>query len=375
MATAVFVPCKVLSVVTGLNVSVLILLVGLVATAYTVVGGMKAVMWTDVIQFFVLFGSILLGVAMVAMDTPGGFSGLLRTGVAAGLIEPFYPFDSQIFSPDPRIRITLWSCWIGAFTAFMARYGADQVVVQRYFTAKSLRSAQKGFRLNYMSAVFALLSLALLGLAIHAYASSSGILGEDGAEPIFYFGAFVRSLPSGATGFVVAGLFSATLSSVDSGINSCCAAFVTDFYDRFARPGEGKALSVSRLVTLGLGTLVIFAALNIGRLGSVFEIANKVVNGFGSPLLAILLLGIFSRRANSYGMLFGGALGAVWSAYVSFGVENLALHYYAVVNLLGTLVLCYLFSLIENYLMGEPTIEQTSWTWLARPIDQREREL
>ena len=366
MATALFVPCKVLSIITGLDVCVLIVLAGVTATIYTMAGGMKAVMWTDVVQFVVLFGGILLGVAVATARTPGGVAGMLRTAATGGLIRPFYPFDPEIFSLNPHIRITLWSCWIGTFTAFLARYGADQVVVQRYFTARSLKHVQRGFHLNYISAMASLVLLAFMGWAIYAHALRTGILGTGGACPLFYFGAFVQSLPGGATGLIVAGLFAATMSSVDSGINSCCAAFVTDFYSRFSRKRGDAELTLSRLLTLGFGAVVIAAALNVGRLGSVFEIANKIVNGFGSPLLAVFLLGMFSRRANSRGMLIGGLLGVGWSAYISFSVENIALHYYAVVNLLGTLFFCYLFSLTKDRLAEGPSSEQLSWLWRTK---------
>ena len=119
----------------------------------------------------------------------------------------------------------------------------------------------------------------------------------------------------------------------------------------------------NRLLTVIFGIFITGAAMSVGRLGSIFEIANKIINGFGSPLLAVFLLGMFSRRANSLGMFLGGILGACWSAYVSFTVENLALHYYAVVNLMGTLFLCYFFSLLENLFASAPSPMQLAWAW------------
>ena len=363
MATALYVPSTVLSKMTGLNLYGLILLTGAVTTAYASAGGIKAVMWSDVFQFFVLFGSIVVSLIFATLQTPDGFVGMMRQGAAQGILKPFYPFDPQIFSPDPSIRITLWSCLIGSFTAFMARYGVDQVVVQRYFTARSLKDARFGFHLNYAAAIFSLLMLALMGFAIRSHATNTGILGQLGTQPISYFWAFVQSLPAGMTGLIGAGLLAASMSSLDSGMNSCCTAFMTDFYDRFSEKGNTEALARNRFLTVAFGIFITGAAMTVGRLGSIFEIANKIINGFGSPLLAVFILGLFSRRANSRGMFFGGLLGACWSAYVSFTVENLALHYYAVVNLAGTLLLCYSFSLLENLIFSEPSSMQLAWAW------------
>jgi SSS family transporter len=366
VATVIYVPCKVLSALTGYSTASLILIAGILATAYTMAGGIKAVIWTDVLQFFVLFGGVVLGIFFTSLVVPGGFFGIFKISLSGGLMKPFYPFDPQMFSFDPHIRITLWSCWIGTFTAFLARYGVDQVVVQRYFTAKSLKNAQRGFHLNYITAILVLVSLGILGFAVFAFMKTSGMPGSHGELPIDYFSQFVQVLPAGMTGLIIAGLFAATMSSLDSGINSLTTVFVVDIYQRIKSLKILSEMTANRLFTLIIGFIATVLALNVGRLGSIFEIANKVINGFGSPLMAIFILGMFSKRANSRGMIMGGIAGAAWSAYVSFTVQNLALHYYAVINLLGTLFLCYFFSLVFQGRSNRPGSKQLAWMYARR---------
>ncbi|MFH1569358.1 MAG: sodium/solute symporter [Gemmatimonadota bacterium] len=360
IALVLYVPARMLATVTGLDADTLILLAGAVATLYTLAGGMRAVMWTDVAQFAVLAGGLVLGIAVTAAATPGGLSGVVELAAAQGLTRPFYPFDAQILSPDPRLRISLWSAWIGTGVAFLGRYGADQAVVQRYFTARSPDQARKGFHLNWIAATLALLALALLGLSVHAHAVRAG--GGPVGPPIAQFAAFVRDLPAGATGLLVAGLVAATMSSVDSGINSCAAVLSSELW-----PGADRrdGLGRSRLLSLAIGAVATLAALRAGSLGTLFEVANRVINGLGSPLLALFLLGMFSRRANRRGVLVGGAAGAIASVWVSFAVTEIALHYNAVVNLLVTLVLGYGLSLLENRLWGPPPAAALAWTWAA----------
>ena len=362
MAVALYVPCLVLSRITGVDLRVLVVVAGVAATVYTASGGMRAVMWTDVAQWFVLFGGLVVGIAVVCARTEGGFVGMLRAGSAAGLTRPFAPFDPQVLSLDPRVRITVWSALVGTFVAFLARYGADQVVVQRYFTARSLREAQRGFWLNVGSVVVSLGCLALLGFAIHAQAAASPAPARA-LKPLARFADFVSSLPAGACGLLVAGLFAASMSSVDSGIHSCSTAFATDLWER---RGRVSSVAMSRVIVAVLGVLVIAMACFVGRLGTIFGIANRIINGLGSPLLALFLLGMFSRRANAAGMLVGGVLGTAASVAVSFGVSSLALHYYAVANLLATLALCYGCSLVLRPVAGGPTAEQLGWTWWER---------
>jgi SSS family transporter len=366
MATALYVPAKFLAQLTGWNIYSVILLTGAVVTAYSAAGGIRAVMWTDVFQFLVLVGGLIVILYLAASRMPEGFAEIFRISAAGGLMKPFYPFDPAMFSLDPRVRITLWSAWIGTFVAFMSRYGVDQVVVQRYFTARSLRTAQIAFHLNYAAAILALLTLALLGFAMYAHAIASGASGIDPDQPMLWFTSLIRSLPEGATGLVVVGLTAATMSSMDSGINSCCAAFVTDFYRRFYPDRRFQTPVLNRRMSVLFGVIATLAAMSVGQLGTIFEIANKIINGFGSPLLAIFLLGMFSTAASSRGMLIGGILGAAWSAGVSFGVKGMALHYYAVVNFAGTWLLCYGISRIDiHFFSSRPSPDQLRWTWAA----------
>ena len=353
-----------------------LLVVGVTAVIYTTMGGMRAVVWTDVMQVVVLVGGIAAAVSAAFWRTPGGVAGALRACAGGGLLKPFYPFDPAMFSISPTVRISLWSAWIGAFTAFLARYGADQMVLQRYFAAKSLQGARRAFRINYIAALVAVSGLGLMGLSIYAVVCAGG--SAQNLSPLACLALFIKGLPAGVRGLLAAGILAAAMSSMDSGIHACATVIVTDFCDRLHggvndRLGEGQRstgrgvrVGFARVLTAVLGVGVMAIACYVGRLGTLFEIANKIVNGLGSPLLAMFLLGMFFPRANSWGIVVGGILGAVWSAWVSFAVKGLALHYYAVVNLLGTMALCLGASAIAGMLKAGATPDQLKWTWAAR---------
>ena len=118
MATALYASGKIMGALTGWPQWSLILLCGLIATGYTFIGGMRAVMWTDVAQFFVLFGGIALGVALSFRQN--GLD-VFRLAFDGGRLQPFAPLEGSFFSLDPRIRMTLWSGLIGTSVTFMAR--------------------------------------------------------------------------------------------------------------------------------------------------------------------------------------------------------------------------------------------------------------
>jgi SSS family transporter len=344
IAVALYATSSLLAVVTGMNLYALVFICGLITIAYTAAGGMRAVMWTDVAQCIVLMLSLVIG-AVYLMNAQNAH--FFRSAAERGLMQPFLPADTRIFSLDPTIRMTMWSVLIGTFTAFLARYGVDQKVVQRYFAAESLTGLIRGFWLNVIFSIVALLCLAVFGLAAGAN-TVAGAAAKVG--PMQILGHFIASLPGGICGLLVAGLFASTMSGMNTGVHSCYTAIMNDFVQRRTPNDDAQqsTLPADRSITLGVGLLATVLACFVGRLGTVFEIANRVINGMGSPLLALFLLGMFSKSVTNRGALYGGILGIAWSIFVSSYVENIALHYYAVVNLLGTMLACYVFSMLPG---------------------------
>ena len=355
MATALYAAGTLLSRISELSIFTVILLSGAVATIYTGIGGIRAVMWTDCLQFTVLFGGIVLAVVLALSNT--GWGEFVHLASVGGRFQPFQPFDPGFFSFDPRIRISFFSGVIGVTVAFLTRYGADQVVVQRYLTARSLADAQKGIWLNAFAAFIALGLLAVFGIAIYVAAVHSGMLtaaslssmplSERKMLAMRSFIAAIRNLPPGIFGIIISGLLAATMSSIDSGINACTNTWVTDIIPRLSERQTGKKFSnkfwvfwFGVLCTL-LGILLVPL---VGHTKSLFVIVNQVINALGSPLLGLFIMGIYCRRVNSFGAFWGGLTGFGFSVCFSIMYNGIALHYYAVINLLVSIGVIYLFS-------------------------------
>lgn len=357
MATALYACGQLLAGITEQPAWVLILLAGGAAIAYTALGGLRAVMWTDVAQFGVMLGSIVLAVGVVVQQE-GGLAAMFDVFQQHHKAAPFTPFDPDFFSFDPRIRITFWSGLLGTFVAFLARYGADQMILQRYLSARSPRAAAQGFWLNVITSLIAMALLTLLGVAAHVHASQAGQLELSGMGQLT---GLLKALPAGVTGIVVAGLLAAAMSSLDSGLNACVATWSSEFTTADARGSKANVGRRAGWLTVTLGVLVIGLSFAVGQLGTLFAVANRVINGLGSPLLALFLVALLSRRVTASAAFWGGLVGTALSIFISFRVEALALHYYAVVNLLATLIPIALLTALG---CGAPsTAEQLAWTW------------
>ncbi|MGL1901950.1 MAG: sodium/solute symporter [Fibrobacterales bacterium] len=352
MAVALYAAGRILQATLGFPMEIVIIAAGVIATLYTAVGGMRSVMMTDTLQFFVLFGGIVVAVAYALTFHGGGIAGALSDLVSGGKLMPVAPFDPQFFSLDPTMRISFWSGIIGTMVAFITRYSSDQVVVQRYFTASSMADVRKALWLNGAVAIGALLLLALFGLAIYSYAVQNGSI-QKGLPPLKYMGMMLKAMPVGVAGLVASGLMAATMSSVDSGVHSCVTVWSVDFRRRLMGVEPGRRELSTITILLG-GTITLLALMLISLLGphqSIFKMINVLINGLGAPLCAIMLLGMFSKWCSSNGVFVGGVLGFIGSVVVLTQVEVLALHYYGALNFMVTLMLCYVCS----YLIPQKT--------------------
>ncbi|MFW6151469.1 MAG: sodium:solute symporter family transporter [Verrucomicrobiota bacterium] len=342
----------------GLNAYLLIAALGLLTTIYTATGGMRTVMITDVVQVLILIAAFAVALSVTA-GAFRGFSGAVESIRSLQLLRPFQPADWNVLHPDPTARMTLWSCMIGGFVAFLSRYSADQMVVQRYFTARDLSSARRGFIINIIFHMFALLCLAVFGLTLRQWAIQNEAAGS-GADALAWF---ISVLPSGLSGLLVTALLASTMSSIDSGIHSCGTSFAFDLLKRGSvQPGtvsgQQACKNCDRLITIAAGVIVTALACAIGRLGTIFEIANRLINAIGAPLLALFAASLknnWNNSMNSRGVFWGGSAGFIAAMSTSLFVRPLALHYYAVVNFLAPLLMCYLASAIFTRMDSQKT--------------------
>jgi len=323
---------------TGWDIEWSILVMGAVTLAYTYLGGMQAVIWTDLIQLVVyLLGAVLAAVLIVG-DIPGGLGEYVRVGAAAGKFRLFN------LSADPGTAYTLWAGLIGGAFFSMASHGADQIMVQRYLCSRSLGQARLALVASglFVMAQFTLFLLIGVGLYVLRQQGTL-VLGPDTRNDEVFGLFIVHHLPPGLVGLVIAAVLAAAMSTLSSSLNSSAGAFVADFY-RPLRPGraEGHYLFVSRGMTLVWGLAQIAVAEATLALGSRRSIIDQVLAIAGLTtglLLGLFLLGSLRRPVRPHAALAGLALGfvAVLTVWLpeTWGQRLLAWPWYAPV---GTLV-------------------------------------
>ena len=349
MGVVLFLPAIALSEVTGMNVYLCITMMGVLATIYTVLGGIEAVIWTDVVQVIVLLGGALLCVVIVCYDA-GGASAAVKTAADAG------KFHMLNWNWSPA-SFGAWVMIVGNFFANMVPYATDQTVVQRYMTTKNEKQAANSLWLNFAMTIPTALVFYGLGTALFVFYANNGDVAqpEDANRIVPWF--VVRQLPPGIAGLVISGVFAAAMSSLDSSMNSVATAFTNDFYRRL-KPAVSDAhcLNLAKLVTVVIGVVGTAIALWMAtqEIYYLFDYFNTLVGLIGGGLLGVFLLATLTRRASATGALVGLVTGAGVTMLVAYSPSiKVNFYLYAMIGCLTCFAVGYLVSLIAP--QQEPT--------------------
>jgi len=313
MTFILFLPALALATVTGINVYLCIALMGLLCTVYTVLGGIEAVIWTDVLQVVILIGAAVLSLVLVAVSVEGGAARALANAAAAGKLHAVnLSWDIAAAS--------LWVVVVGTLFSSLLPFTADQTVVQRYLATRDEKSAGRALWMSALGGIPIVILFYGLGTALWAFyradpGSLSPAVRSDAIFPLF----IVQRMPPGVCGLVIAGIFAAGMSSVDSSMSSVATAAVTDFYRRF-KPGapDRVCLRLARAITVVLGLVAVGTASVFAATGArqVLKVYMEMFGLVGGGLSGLFALGIFTRRANGTGVLIGAGASAVVLACV-----------------------------------------------------------
>ncbi len=328
MATAIYVPCLAISAATGGRVPLapMVLVLGALVTLYTALGGIHAVIWNDVMQFCVRFFGLSAVVWIAMRSVDGGVGEILRIANAAGkttLVAPIAVAPGGVWTQvvvffEQPLNIVSIMCAL--IVGRMAYYVGDQIMVQRLQTTRSLQDARRAFVVNATGDTIWMMALSFVGLALFAYFQRHPLPPDFATDRILpYF--MSLTFPPGAVGLVIASIMAASLSSVDSAINACTSVVVIDFYHRLfggAADDDRRQVVISRVATVAFGLTGTLLAVNVSRLGSLLEIANKLINAFSGPLFGIYILAMFSRRVTAVPALVAGIAGTITSYVVAY---------------------------------------------------------
>lgn len=325
ISVVMFLPALALSETSGMSTTTSILLMGGLTTVYTVLGGIEAVIWTDVVQSVVLVGGAVLALVLIVGQVDGGLGEILTSGMAAG------KFD-VVSTSWSYVDDALWVILLGNIFANFYPSTADQTIVQRYLTTKDEQAAARATWTNAALTIPTTILFFSLGTALWAYFRQHPLtlppnMRNDAVLPVFMMAEF----PAGARGILISGVFAAAMSSLSSSMNSIASVAINDYYKRFLNPAvsELHALRIAQGITLLLGVAGTASSLYIAKVQAVslWDPFLKLLGLAGGGLAGLFALGIFFSRANGTGAVIGAlASMAVLYVVVNYTAANAQLY-------------------------------------------------
>lgn len=341
IAIVLFLPSLALNAVTGFNIYLAIIVMGVVTIIYCTSGGIEAVVWGDVIQGIILVGGAFIALAFMLAGVDGGLSGFLEITAEQ---QKFHTFDFRFDLSQP----VFWVVMIGGLANTLISYTSDQSVVQRYMTTKDEHATGRSIWLNGFLSIPVSIIFFLLGTGLYAFYTSNpdqmAIVNPniDSVFPQF----IVAEMPAGIAGLLIAAIFAAAMSTLSSNINSVAAVITSDFYKVMVpKAALAKNMAVARWSGIIVGVLGIMMALVLAtwNIASLWDQFNTFLGLLTGGLGALFVMGIFFPRISGNAAL----LGVVGGLFVLVLVKNhtdLSFLLYGFVSLVASVLFAWLAS-------------------------------
>ncbi len=337
MSVILFLPALAIATITGVDVVWSILIMGVFTILYTTLGGMKAVIWTDFVQVFVMFGGAIFAIGFIIYHLNGGVPELVQVAMAEDKTRLFdFSFDLT--------KATVWGFIFLVLFDVVLTFPKDQVLMQRVLSTKSDKEAGRSIWTFAAIMVPGGFFFYAIGTALYVYYQShpermNPLLPLDATFPLF----IAAELPMGVTGLIIAGIFAAAMSTLSSIINSVSTLASVDFYEKLARnPTPKKSVLFAEIMGVLVGLLGIGIALLLSRydIHSLFDVSIELAGLLGGGFAGAYTLGMFTRRANAQGVAIGIA-GAIVLTLLIWSMDLVHPYFYLGISILLCIVIGY----------------------------------
>lgn len=321
-----------------------IIIIAVVSLVYTYTGGVKGIIWVDVIQMFLYLGGAIIAGIFIINALPEGLSTFISQGLEAGKFDLFHLGFDEGFSGFFNDPYTLVGGILGGAFLSMASHGTDQLIVQRLLATKELRSSQKAIIGSGIIVVIQFAIFLLVGVGLYVFYGPTDIKSDE-----IFVKYILEQLPVGVSGIIIAGLFAAAMSTIAGSISSLSSSTILDLYKPYMlrtnkHLSEEKQLSMSRIMTVVWAGLLVLSAVYFKESSqAVVEIALSISSFTYGGLLGTFILGLLVSKADQKIAIISFTFGIL--VMVSVIVFNLfAWTWFTLVGVLATVLLGYILS-------------------------------
>jgi len=340
VSSMVFVPALIIQYFTGWSLAVVVPIVVLSAIVYTLLGGIKAVIWTDALQMCVMWLGLFATIFIILDKTGMGFFETLGQAKEAGKLA------ALDFSFDISRTNAFWATLIGGTVMWIRYFGFDQGQVQRIFTAKSMKGVKKSFLTSAIVMNVMYFLFMIVGVMLAVFYGGKEFEAANSVMIDF----ISNHLPVGLVGLIVAGVFAAAMSSVDSLLNSMSTVYVKDIHERFfSKTGEQASLRMSMMISAVWGMIIIIVTLMAfsGTTKSILDVVGSYISYISGPMCGAFFLALFTYKANDKGVT-GGVILGFFMTFMFGKYSGASWIWKPAVGMVSTFAFGYIISLITS---------------------------
>ncbi|MBF0578719.1 sodium:solute symporter [Erysipelotrichaceae bacterium RD49] len=354
MSIIMYLPCMVLASLTGINVNVLILTMGIIAIIYSYTGGLKSVLWTDFIQGSVLIVGIIFALIYLMSNIDGGIGAVFSSFWTE---HKFLAPDQPIFDAN-LLRDSVFLMVFGAGLNTLGSYVSSQDIVQRFVTTTDTKKMNKMMRTNGILSIGLATAFYLIGTGLFVFYQQHPLPPAAAQDQIFAsYIAF--ELPVGITGLLLAAIYAAAQSTLSTGLNSIASSWALDIQSRLTKKEMSfeKQTKIGQYVSLAVGifSIVVAMLLASGGITSAYEWFNGFMGLVLGILVGIFILGVFFRRANACGAFAGFAASTIVMIIVKYYATNVSIWSYSLISIAVCLAVGLPASWLYNKMTGKKT--------------------
>ena len=352
MSIIMYLPSIVLAQLTGINVNILIVVMGVIAIIYSYTGGLKSVLWTDFIQGVVLIVGVTFALGFLLFNIDGGI-GSVFSELANGkfLAKTDVVFDINILKSSAFIIL------IGAGFNTFSSYISSQDIVQRFTTTTDIKQLKKMTYGNGVLSIFLATVFYLIGTALFVFYNQNPSLLQTAQQDQIFASYIAFELPVGITGILLAAIYAASQSTLSTGLNSVATSWTLDIQSKISSKELSfeKQTKIAQYISLGVGIVSILVAIVLanGEIKSAYEWFNSFMGLVLGVLAGIFVLGAFTKKATSLGAYLAFIASAILVVFLKYNVPSVTSWAYAIISISTSLVVGYITSSIELAITGK----------------------
>lgn len=351
MSIIMYLPSVVLAPLVGININVLIIIMGIIAIVYSYGGGLKSVLWTDFIQGLVLIAGVVFTLIYLVFSIDGGIGTIFTTLQNGKFLAP----NEVVFDPN-ILKSSVFIILVGAGINTFSSYISSQDVVQRFTTTTDIKELRKMTFGNGFLSIGTTTVIYLIGTALFVFYHQNPQLLQTAHQDQIFASFIVYQLPIGVSGILIAAIYAASQSTLSTGLNSVATSWVLDIQDSFNRQiSEEKQTKIAKLVSLGVGIIAIIVSMILanGEIKSAYEWFNSFMGLVLGVLAGIFVLGAFTKKATSLGAYVAFAVSAALVVFLKYNVPSVTSWAYAIISISTSVVVGYITSSIELAVTGK----------------------